>query len=162
MLEKNKKRFKLNIVDFVVIFVILTLIFAAFVKFKKYNVKTEDSVQKNILYDVLIYGVREYTANAYQIGDMVFDSLTGLNIGSVKNIEVTDAVSYETSEKGELVKVINPYKKDVVLTIETEGTVESDAYYANKSIELKVNSQKEIETKYAKTYGTISNINVVD
>ena len=54
----------------------------------------------------------------------------------------------------------NPYKCDIVVTIETPGTVETDAYYANKTIELKVNSTKIIETKYTKTSGTISDIKV--
>ena len=57
------------------------------------------------------------------------------------------------------VKVVeNPYKKDVILTIETPGTVTDLGYFANKSIELKVGSEKNIETLYATTIGKIGSI----
>lgn len=158
-MTEMKKR-KINIIDLLTILVVILLIVAAYVKFGKYNVKSEESSQGTLLYTVDIYSVRDYTADAYQSGDIVFDSLTGVNIGVIQNVESVDAVTYETAENGKLVKTTNPYKKDVVLTIKTPGTVEANAYYANKSIELKVNSQKSIETKYAKTTGTISSINI--
>lgn len=158
MTETKKKR--INIIDLLVVLVVILLIVAAYVKFGKYNVKTEDSSQETITYTVDVYSVRDYTAMAYQSGDTVFDSLTGVNIGIIQDVQMTDAITYETAENGTLVKATNPYKKDLVITIETPGTVENNAYYANKSIELKVNSQKAIETKYAKTTGTISSINI--
>ncbi len=158
MTETKKK--KINIIDLLVVLVVILLIVAAYVKFGKYNVKTEDSSQETITYTVDVYSVRDYTAQAYQSGDIVFDSLTGVNIGVIKDVQMSDAVTYEPAQDGKLVKATNPYKKDLVITIETPGTVENNAYYANKSIELKVNSQKAIETKYAKTTGTISSINI--
>ncbi len=160
MTETKKKRFKINIVDVIVVLVVALVIGAAYMKFNKYNVKTENSSQETIVYNISIYNVRDYSADAYKSGDVIYDSLTGVNIGVIENVVMEDAVTYETAENGKLVKVTNPYKKDVVLTVRTPGTVESNAYYANKSIELKVNSQKTIETKYAKTTGTISSINI--
>ena len=160
MTETKKKRFKINIVDVILVLVVALVIGAAYMKFNKYNVKTENSSQETIVYNISIYNVRDYSADAYKSGDAIFDSLTGVNIGVIEDVAMVDAVTYETSENGKLVKVTNPYKKDVVLTVKTPGTVESNAYYANKSIELKVNSQKTVETKYAKTTGTISSINI--
>ncbi|MBQ6860328.1 MAG: DUF4330 family protein [Clostridia bacterium] len=158
MADQNKKRFRFNIVDVIIVLVVAVVIGAAYMKFNKYNVKTDESSQENIVYNISIYNVRDYSADAYRSGDAIFDSLTGVNIGVIENVTMADAVTYETTENGKLVKVTNPYKKDVVLTVKTPGTVEANAYYANKSIELKVNSQKTIETKYAKTTGTISSI----
>ena len=51
------------------------------------------------------------------------------------------------------------FKNDIILTIETPGTVTDSGYYANKSIELKVGSEKEIETRYATTSGKVTSIN---
>lgn len=157
---EKKKRFKFNIIDLAVLLLIVLLIWGASVKFSKYNAKTDESSEETIIYTIDITNVRDYSLQAYQSGDTVYDSLTGVNIGTIQKIESVDAVSYENREDGELVKVVNPYKKDIVLYIETPGTVENNAYYANKSIELKVNSQKAIETKYVKTTGIISNITV--
>lgn len=157
---EKKKRFKFNIIDVAVLLVVFLVIWGASIKFNKYNVKTDESSEGTILYTIDITNVRNYSLEAYQSGDAVYDSLTGVNIGTIQKIESADAVSYENREDGELVKVVNPYKKDIVLYIETPGTIENNAYYANKSIELKVNSQKAIETKYVKTTGIISNITV--
>lgn len=151
---------KINIVDLLVVGVIIVLIIAAYIKFGKYNTKTEESSENTIIYTMNVLNVRDYSANAYKSGDVVYDSLTGVNIGVIKDIEQTDAMTYEITEKGDIVKIINPYRRDLVIYIETPGTVENNAFYANKSIELKINSQKAIETKYAKTTGTISSINV--
>ncbi len=157
---EKKKKFKFNIIDVAVLLVVILVIWGASLKFGKYNEKTDESSEGTILYTINIENVRDYSLQAYQSGDVVFDSLTGVKIGTIQNIESFDAVTYENSEDGELVKVVNPYKKDIILYIETPGTVENNAYYANKSIELKVNSQKAIETKYIKTTGIISNITV--
>lgn len=157
---EKKKKFKFNIIDVAVLLVVILVILGASLKFGKYNEKTDESSEGTILYTINIENVRDYSLQAYQSGDVVFDSLTGVKIGTIQNIESFDAVTYENSEDGELVKVVNPYKKDIILYIETPGTVENNAYYANKSIELKVNSQKAIETKYIKTTGIISNITV--
>lgn len=158
-MSKNKK-IKFNIIDFLVLLVVVIVVFAASAKFSKYNVKTEESSETTLKYTIDVNNVRDYSLTAYQIGDVVYDSLTGVNIGTISKIDSYDAVTYENTEKGEVVKVTNPYRKDIILHIETPGTIESNAYYANKSIELKVNSQKAIETKYIKTTGIISNITV--
>ena len=63
-------------------------------------------------------------------------------------------------ENGKTELVNNTYRYDMTLTIETPGTVETDAYYANKTIELKLDSEKKFETKYAKTTGKVSEISV--
>lgn len=154
----KKGFFKINIVDLLVVLVVIILIIAASVKFSKYNTKTEESSETTILYTMNVLNVREYSAEAYKSGDAVYDSLTGVNIGIIKDVTQAEAVTYEITEDGGLSKITNPYRRDLVLYIETPGSVENNAYYANKSIELKVNSQKAIETKYAKTTGTISSI----
>ncbi len=88
----------------------------------------------------------------------MFYSQSNVVIGTIKNIQTTLSDSYENLITGEVELLENPYRYDVVFTIETDGVVTSEAYYANKSIELKVNSTKAIETKYAKTTGTITDI----
>ncbi len=158
-MSKNKF-LKFNIIDVAAVLLIILLVVAANAKFNKYNVKTEDSSETTINYTILVNNVRDYSLDAYQIGDYIYDSLTGVKIGTITKIESRDAVTYENSEAGDVVKITNPYKKDLTLYVETPGTIETNAYYANKSIELKVNSQKAIETKYIKTTGIIYDIAV--
>ena len=46
----KKRKFKINIVDLLVVLVVITLIVAASVKFGKYNTKTDESSETTILY----------------------------------------------------------------------------------------------------------------
>ena len=160
MIKDGKVFGKINVVDLCVILVIVLLIIGAVIKFGNFNSKTEETTNQIIEYKFEIKNVREYTLNALASGDKVYDSQTGIEIGKITNVEYTSAKTYEGLVTGEIVLVENPYKCDIVVTIETPGTVETDAYYANKTIELKVNSTKIIETKYTKTSGTISDIKV--
>lgn len=160
MFKDGKIFGKINVVDFFVILIILLLALGAVLKFGKFNSKTEESTNQTIEYKMEVKNIRDYTINAIQSGDLIFDSQTGINIGTVTNVEAINAKTYESTYEGEIVLVTNPYRYDMVITIETPGSIEADAYYANKTIELKIDSDKVIETKYIQTTGRISEINV--
>ena len=137
----------------------LTVSFGAILKFGKFNNKTDESSTQTIEYKIEVKSIREFTINALASGDTVYDSQTGVNIGKITNVEKKPAETYDVAENGEIMKVYNPYRYDIVITIETPGDTSKDAYYANKTIELKLDSEKKIETKYAKTTGKIMEIN---
>lgn len=158
---KNGKIFgKINIIDFFVLLLIVLLIIGAIMKFGKFNNKTEESSNQVLEYKFEVKNIREFTINAIESGDIVYDSQTGVNIGTIKNVERRHAETYDVTDEGKTILVDNPYKYDMTLTIETPGTIEKDAYYANKTIELKMDSEKKIETKYVKTTGKVSEIDV--
>lgn len=158
---KNGKVFgKINILDFIVVLVVALLIVAATIKFGKFNNKTEESSTETIIYKIEVKNIRDFTVEAFQSGDEVYDSQTDIYIGKIINVEKNFAETYDVTDDGKTVLVNNPYKYDMILTIETSGDVEKDAYYANKTIELKLDSEKTIETKYAKTTGKICEINI--
>lgn len=150
---------KINILDFFVLLVIVLLVIGAILKFGKFNNKTDESSTQTIEYKIEVKSIREFTINALASGDTVYDYQTGVNIGKITNVEKKPAETYDVAENGEIMKVYNPYRYDIVITIETPGDASKDAYYANKTIELKLDSEKKIETKYAKTTGKIMEIN---
>lgn len=139
--------------------VIITLIIGAVLKFGKFNSNSNENIAQTIEYKLEVDNIREYTVDGIKSGDMVYDSQTGVNIGTITNVEVTNAKTYESTSTGETIIVTNPYKYDMVLTIETPGSITESSYYANKTIELKVDSTKTIETKYVKTTGRFIEIN---
>jgi hypothetical protein len=155
------RKIKLNILDISVVIIIILLVFATFIKFRTYNVDTnENSSLENIQYEVRIGNVREYTANAFEIGDKLYDSQTNVLIGTITDKKIEPHYAYEKISTGELVKVDVPEKYNLRLVVETEGSVTQDGYYANRSVELKVGSDKPIETLYAKTTARIIDIEV--
>ncbi len=160
MFKDGKIFGKINIIDFVVIFIVVLLIVGATIKFKNFNSTTEENANQMIEYKLKISDVREYTLDGIQIGDTVFDSQTGVNIGKVIDVNKTPAKTYEQLSNGKVELIENPYKYDAEITIETPGTSEQNAYYANKTIEIKVDGTKIIETKYVKTTTVVSDIKI--
>lgn len=156
---KNGKLFgKINIIDAGVVLLIVALLIVGTLKFKTFDKKIDASATGKITYTVIIKNVREYTADAFVSGDTVFDSGTNVNIGTIRNVEVKTALVAKNLANGTVKMLENPYKKDVILTIETPGTASDVGYFANKSIELKIGSEKNIETRYATTLGKIGSI----
>lgn len=153
------KKCKFNIIDISVIILVLILVLAATVKFGNYN-KTNDETAKidTIDYKIKISNVRNYTVDAFVIGDTVYDNQTNVEIGKIIEKEVTDAKGYEVIKSGKIVETKVPNKYDLVLVIETQGTIDNSGYFANRSVELKVGSEKIIETLYAKSTGIITEI----
>ena len=160
MIKDGKIFGKINIVDFFVLLVVVLLVLGAIIKFGKFNNKTEESSNEIIEYKIEVKSIRDFTVKAFESGDIVYDSQTGVNIGKITNVETVPAETYEIMENGKTELVNNTDRYDMTLTIETPGTVETDAYYANKTIELKLDSEKKFETKYAKTTGKVSEISV--
>lgn len=158
MLKNGKLFGKINLFDAAITILIVALIFAGATKFKTFNESVDASEMGNIEYTMTIYGVRDYTADAFASGDKVFDVGTNVNIGTIKNIARKPAQTYRAMQDGIIKSIENEYRCDVTLTIVVPGTVTDTGYFANKSIELKVGSEKSIETLYASTYAKITSV----
>ena len=157
---KNGKLFgKFNLFDIIVLVLVIVLIGFGTIKYKTLDKAVDASAAGSITYTMIVSNVRDYTVDAFLIGDTVFDSGTNVNIGKIKNVESKPAKLIKILENGSAKVLENEYRNDVILTIETVGSSTNEGYYANRSIELKVGSEKEIETRYAKTYGKIASIN---
>ncbi|MBQ9267879.1 MAG: DUF4330 domain-containing protein [Clostridia bacterium] len=152
---------KMNLIDIAVVVLIIALGFALYLKFGVYDHTKTEAAMSKIEYSIKIYNVRNYTADAFQVGDTVYDSQTKLAIGKIMNIETESAKTVKETTNGKAVTAENPNRYDVLLTIETDGMETEKAYFADRSVELKVGSEKQIETLYVKTNGTIFSIDVL-
>ena len=156
---KNGKLFgKINMFDALILIIVVALVVAGITKFRTFNQTVDTSLPGKITYEFLISNVRDYTLKSFQSGDEVYDEASKINIGKIVSIDSRDAKVIKSFADGSTEIVQNPYRKDVILTIETPGSETENAYFANKSIELKVGSEKKIETLYASSYGKISKI----
>ena len=153
---------KINVIDIAVTISIIALVFVAYLKFGVYEHTKTDSEMTKIQYSIKVSGVRDYTANAFVVGDDVYDSQTKLKIGTITNVEKEKArINVETSN-GKVANGESKVKNDVTVTIVTDGLETDKAYFADRSVELKVGSEKNFETLYVKTMGTIVDIKVIE
>lgn len=160
---KDGKLFgKINVFDVVICLLIIALVVAGFKKFKIFNNAVDATSAGKVTYTFVINDVRDYTANAFVSGDYLFDTNTDINIGKITDVEIKDAKVMKSLATGKSVFAENPYKRDVILTIESPGSMTNDAYFANKSVELKVGSEKKVETRYAMVTGKVGSISYTD
>lgn len=149
---------KFNIIDIVFVLVVVLLIGVAVLKVSKYNVTKSNGEMNKIEYTITVYGVRQYTIDAMKVGDKVFDTQTKVNIGTIKDIKKDEYKVNVESIKGKLLRASIPEKYTMTLTIETDGLETESSYFADRSVELKVGSEKTFETLYVKTNGTIMSV----
>ncbi len=152
---------KINIIDLAVILLVIALIFTAYLKFGVYKHTKTDAEMSKIEYTFKISNIREYTANALKVGDIVYDEQTKLAIGTITAIDVKNSVNAVDTSEGKIVIAENEFRRDVTLTIVTYGLETDKAYFADRSVELKVGSEKKIETLYVKTTGMVMSIKVL-
>ena len=162
MLKNGKLFGKVNLFDAAIIILVLILVIVGISKFKIFDSTVDSNSSGKIKYTVLINDVRDYTIKALQSGDIVYDTTTDINIGKITNIESRNAKTIKSLASGQAIVAENPYRKDIILTIETPGSNTNNGYFANKSIELKVGSEKKIETLYTMSMGKISSIEYVE
>ena len=152
---------KFNIIDIGVIVLFVLLIAVATLKASSYKATKSDGTMDKIEYQMLVANLREYSSSAFKIGDAVYDSQTKVNIGTIKDIKIENNRVKEDTNSGDIAYVDKPEKYDVTLTIETDGLETENAYFADRSVELKVGSDKQFETLYIKTNGTVKGIKVI-
>lgn len=157
------KKIKINPIDVFVLIIIVALIFASVIKVRNYNEEdNQNSMINKITYGLKVSGVREYTINEFEVGDIVYDSGTNVEIGKIAKKTYEKAEGYEETDDGKIIKIEYPDKFNLILQVETEGIINENGYYANKTVELKVGSEKKIETLYAQTTARIVNIQIVE
>ena len=149
---------KINIIDIAVVLLIIALIVVAFLKFGMYSGAKNESEMNKIEYTLRISGVRMYTVDAFKVGDVIYDSQTKLAIGTITDIQTSKAKNIEETSDGRLVNAENVDKYELLITVQGDGMETDKAYFADRSVELKVGSEKVVETLYVKATCMIMSI----
>ena len=160
---ENMKKIKMNMVDIAVVVLLIVVAITIKMRFQKFN-RSDDiaSQMKAVQYTMKFSNVRQYTADAFEEGDLVFDKQTGVEIGKIVQKSQKANMMDVGLMDGTVVKSAVPGKSDLFLTIETDAIVNDNGYYANKTIELKVGSEKIVETLYVKSEGKILSIKTLE
>lgn len=148
----NKKR-KLNIVDLLIIVVIAAVAIIAVYKFGVVNQVRSTGLaneEKKMQYTALIKGVRQPTLEALHIGDKMYDDKTNVYIGEIVKIDFKPQKLMELGLDGNFVEVEKIDYFDVTMIIEAPILEKDNAYFVSGKVELKINSEFPVYTKFAK------------
>lgn len=160
LIDHNGRLFgKISIIDVLVLAVVVVL--AAALYFKSNQTHTGTSVTNNtITYQVLANGVRNYVADAVQVGDYMYDQdrSSGGTLGKIVSIEVLPSSKMAEFNDGTVDTVPVEDSVDLLLTIEGSGILSDGRYLLNRVYDLGVNSSRNFYTPYAQFTGVVTSI----
>lgn len=155
----KQKKFRLNWVDGLIVLVVIGLVAGTYLKFRGGgNVTSASSGQTPITYQVFIGGARQYTVDAIQAGDSLFDKETDREIGVISEIGVMPCTSLIQDTEGALHWAESENRFDLILTVEAKGTVSKGVYTINRLYTVNVGSFRQFYTKYSAWQGRIWSI----
>ena len=159
MIDNKGKIFgKINILDLSIVLIILLAIGLMFVKFN-INPVLDNKEEITFNYTVTVKGVRNFTVNAFQENDEVFEDTSENSLGKIIKIEKIPAKKYIADTNGNMKYAEIPEQYDLSLTIECNG-VKGDKGLETKTGEsIQLNKTISLFNKYCKTNFEIKEIN---
>lgn len=163
LIDRNGRLFgKISVIDVLVVLVVIVM--AAALQFKNKQTLTGTSVSEEpITYQIQVYGVRRYVADAIRVDDHLYDqnySSGSGSLGRITEIEVT-------SDPGTVVTYLNdgtfgPVEAEdtvnLLLTVEGSGLVSGRSRTINRVYDLGINASRNFYTKMVQFTGMVSNI----
>ncbi len=148
----------INIVDVIVIILAVVLICGIYIKFGRNDRTSASSGLETVTYELEIKAVRNGISDNLRPGDKIYDQDNGVELGTIKDVEVSEAKRSEALADGTYAEGAVQDRYDVVLTIEGQCQILNGRYYVNRSDEISVNGEKKTYTKYCEFTGTIVDI----
>lgn len=156
---ENKKKFKFNIIDVIVILVIIAAVAFVGNVFIFGNLGGGDTSTYEVKY--LCEEVPEFAATVIEIGDKVLDEQKDTDLGEVTDVKISESRTYTTTDQGEVKCVDKPYYNCVELTTTVKANdydfgmiAGSSKYGVGHSITIRVGK--------AKIFGRVSAIEKID
>lgn len=165
IIDKNGRVFGvISAIDLVVILAILVVCVGVYLK-NNVLVATNTSLDNatiSMTFEVRI--VEEYVADAFHIGDAVFDRdhATGGAIGYITDIQYTEPQAIREMIDGTIEMVGSDRDINVLVTIEGLGSYKDGRYTFNRIYEMGMNGARTFQTKYTRVSGFVTDIHVVE
>lgn len=90
------------------------------------------------VYTVRYTDMRDFVADAFQVGDHLYDSLTGAHLGVIEKVDVEPYVLTMLGKEGQPVRVEKTERYAAVVTLHGRAVQKPDGYYLDGATELKV------------------------
>lgn len=155
----EKKQYHFNWFDALVCLLLAVLVAGAFFKFAVSDKTASAGAADTITYTVQVPAGKESTIDGIRAGDTLYDSDSGNVIGTVTDVAVTPAetiIAYPdgTAEWGTIED-----RYDLYLTVEGTGVITaSRQYMINKTYQINVGAQKNMNTQFRSFYGRIMSV----
>ena len=149
-----------SFIDVVVLLVVALLVSAFFLRSRVDSPFTVVNTH-TIEYTVKITPIRESNANLLRVGDRLYSRENGALMGTITNVEITEAFSPGGLLDGEIVMARVQERYTVTLTLEVEASFSNGRFYASRVVELNANAEYHMATRYNDFRGLVTMINTV-
>jgi len=124
MENNTKKKFRFNLIDFLIVIAIIAVIVV--IAFRSGIVKdfTSTAKGKTIVYEIKVGDVQEESFDYIDVGDKIYNNETDACVGTVTEKRKEPSEIYVVTSNGEIVKTVQPGRADIYLTVEAKGTVD--------------------------------------
>ena len=139
---------KISILDIVVLLVAVVLVVAFYAKFNVHDTPMSSRDTTQVTYTVRIPAIRLSSANLLRSGDKLYSSDTGGYIGTITDIEITDAIAPDSLVDGTYAIARVEERYDVLLTVTGYCSVSNGRVYVDRTFELSANGSYKVFTKY--------------
>jgi len=150
-----------NIVDILIMLTLVGVVMLAVLKTGVVNQTESSGVEEaaeKTTYTAFVDKVRMPTVDALHEGDLIFDDKTGICIGEIKGVEYEPLFYNLPDGNGGMVRAQYPDYYRVTMTIEGSVIEKDEGYFVDGVVELKINSEMDAFTKYAKPTIKVTNI----
>ena len=155
----NGKLFgKINIIDFMVILIIALALILSAIKFNINPVK-ENVNEVTFQYTLEVKGVRNFTVDAFQKGDEIYEGKSENLLGKIIDIKTSPTQKYLADANGEINITDVPGQYDLSLTIECNGIKGNKGLETTTGENINLNKTINIFNKYCKTDFYVKDIN---
>lgn len=144
--KKGKIFGKLNVIDFIALIVVLLLIAGIGYKYVGNGVKSVTDNPDLLQYTVSITDVRNYSVDALQINDKMYDSKTDTYMGKIIAKEVKPYKDYITKTDGNVVLAEKPQRFEILLTLEVPGVENAYGFLASGKRDINRQSTLQLES----------------
>ncbi len=155
--QKGRLFGKINVIDLLTVLVAVLIIVGILYKF----VLSENKGVGNdalIQYTVSITDIRNFTVDAVNVEDEIYDSKTDTYMGKVIAKEVKPFMDYITKTDGTVALAEKPGKFELLLTIQVPGVVNDYSYLASGNRDVNNQSKIYLENRIAGIQGTVVDV----
>ena len=141
------KKHKFTWIDALVIAVVILLLIGTYMKFFTRETTSVQHETKQLQIQLEISGVRHFSADALQTGDVVYVSTGKGQIGTITDVQVNPYMQTYEKPDGKLVQAQVEGRCSIVLTLRAEGISTANTYKVGTNL-IYLDQPQEYFTKY--------------
>lgn len=156
--NKGKLFGKINIID---LLVVLVLIVAVLVTYFKFNMSAHSNVSETngyVEFEVQIDGVRDFTTQSINEGDVVYDSQNDVCLGEVVSKRIESEERHITKSDGTIVLSDVPERYKLFITIGSDARINDAGIYVGGTKPVIKYQNLEMETQKNKFNGKVVSV----